>query len=86
MLQNFDIFFRRKKVNINTLCLETKNLFFTQCCARPNPDAAVACETKSFDRPVCGFLYIKCLFIFICHVKMYEKNRTDLSEGLFVYN
>lgn len=63
LLQNFDIFFRRKKNNINTLCLEKKKiLFFTQCCARPNPDAAVACETNSFDRPVCGFLYIKCLF------------------------
>lgn len=54
--------FQKKKNNINTLCLEKKILFFTQCCARPNPDAAVACETNSFDRPVCGFLYIKCLF------------------------
>lgn len=80
--------FQKKKNNINTLCLEKKKSF-------SSPSAARA-QTLTL-RSLAKLTLLTDLFVDFCTLNAYfnsfallermkKKERTDMSEGLFVYN
>lgn len=88
MLQNFDVFFRRKKNNINTLCLEKKKSFSSPSAARAQTLtlrslAKLTLLTDLFVDFYTLNAYFNSFALLEC---MKKKKRTDMSEGLFVYN